>query len=127
MREGNEDVMWYVATRKDSGAHFLLNENYIEKYENEFERIREFDTMDDAKLAYDARENADVKMVKKEKKRIHVSKVRGDIRKGTLEDEEIRARMKAEIEEEISLKTPSEEAKVAKPKRASRPTKEKLE
>ena len=44
----NTDVQWYVATRKDSGAHFVLNENYIEAYENEFERIREFDTVEEA-------------------------------------------------------------------------------
>ena len=43
---------YYIATRKDTGAHFLFNgPEYLENYERYFERIREFDDLDEAKAA----------------------------------------------------------------------------
>jgi len=55
----NEDVRWYVATRKDTGAHTVRNEKYMETYEREYERIREFDTVEEAVEARDIRQAAD--------------------------------------------------------------------
>lgn len=118
----NEDVMWYVATRKDSGAHHLLNEYYIEEYEDEFVRIREFDTLEEAKEALDKREEADAEKVVRKRKKIAVSKVRGDIRKGSVEDEEIHAKMQKEIMEAEETVT-----KVPSSKKTTRPTKNKLD
>ena len=128
----NTDVQWYVATRKDSGAHFVLNENYIEAYENEFERIREFDTVEEATEAHKIREAADSKDTKKaERKLIKAGKLRGEIKKGSNEDEDVRAAMRAEILEELkqqeAVKPPSSGASMgpATKKRTSRATKAK--
>ena len=111
-----EDLMWYVATRKDSKANFMFNENYLENYENEFENIREFDTPEDARAAYDAREAADREMLETTapKTKIKAGKIRGEIRRGSLDEEEMRNRLRKEIEAEMALKTPSEAAKEAK-------------
>lgn len=125
----NDDVMWYVGTRKDSGAHWILNENYMEDYQDEFERIREFDTAEEAKKAYDARKAADAALVpaKKGKEKLRVSKIRGDIRKGSLEDEALREKIKAEIKAEMAAESaPVEEAPAPKRKTSTRPTKAKL-
>lgn len=121
----NEDVTWYVATRKGTGAHFLLNEYYIENYEQEFMRIREFDSIEEAKAALDAREEADrLKKVKElPKKKIRASKVRGDIRKGSLEEETFEQNL-VELQEEVVAQI---EAPKKTSTRTTRPTKEKLE
>lgn len=104
----NEDVQWYVATRKDTGAHTVRNEKYMEIYEREYERIREFDTMEEATEACKIRQAADEKIQEpKADKKIRAAKIRGDIKSGSKEDEELRAKIIAEHEEE--------KAKVAKP------------
>jgi hypothetical protein len=130
----NEDVKWYVATRKDSGAHVVRNERYIEVYEREYERIREFDTIEEATEAYEIRVAADDKLKPNDdKSTIRAAKIRGDIKSGSREDEELRAKIKAEIEEEQkAAKPPSSRGAKMGPKTAaktsaSKPTKDKLE
>lgn len=104
----NEDVRWYVATRKDTGAHTVRNEKYMETYEREYERIREFDTVEEAVEARDIRQAADESIAApKIDKSIKAAKIRGDIKSGSREDEELRAKIIAEHK--------AEEAKVAKP------------
>lgn len=113
-----EAQVWYVATRKDSGGHHLFHgPDYLEAYEREFERIREFDDLDEAKKALAARESVEYQRkieAQKEKvrKNIRASKVRGDIRKGSVEDEELRARIKAELMAEMAVE--EETAKATK-------------
>lgn len=99
----DDELKWYVATRRDSKAHCIFNENYLEEYANEFERIREYDTAEEAKEAYDARVKADsiVKSETKVKSRIASAKVRGDIKKGSMEDEALREQIKAELRIEL--------------------------
>lgn len=122
----NDDVTWYVCTRKDSGGHFVLNENYVSNYENEFERIREFDSLEEANMALSARVEADVVLApKSEKTKLKVAKIRGDIRKGSVDDEKTRATIRAEIEAEmkaegISLKPPSSATAKVGPKTTAR-------
>lgn len=94
----NEDVLWYVATRRDTGAHYVLSEVYIEEYEREFERIREYNTIEDAKAAYEKRLDEDAKV--KPKRTVKVSKVRGEIRKGESE-QEIMDRLREEVRMEL--------------------------
>lgn len=121
----NEDVLWYVATRRDSGAHWILNENYMEDYQDEFERIREFEDVEDAKVALEARKAADLEMNGekfKEKKKLRVSKIRGDVRKGSLEDEELRSKIRAELEAELKAKMETK-GTVKTPSRTTKPTK----
>jgi hypothetical protein len=117
----NEDVKWYVATRKDSGAHTVRNENYIANYEREYERIREFDTMEEAVLALAAREAADPKgNAHVDKSAIKVGKLRGDIKKGSLDDEDLRATIRAEIIAEGGLEKPPSSKAQAGPKTTKR-------
>ena len=99
----SDDLKWYTATRRDSKAHVVINEIYMEKHEREFERIREFDTAEEAVAAYEAREMADRALLdqKGKKTRIAAAKVRGDIKKGSMEDEALRARMKEELRAEL--------------------------
>ena len=130
----NEDVKWYVVTRKDTGAHSVRNENYMEIYEREYERIREFDTVEEAVEACEIRIAADEKTsAPKQDKSIKAAKIRGDIKSGSKEDEELRAQIKAEIEEEQkAAKPPSSRGAKMGPKTASKtattkPTKAKLE
>ena len=130
----NEDVKWYVATRKDSGAHTVRNENYMEIYEREYERIREFDTVEEAVEACEIRQAADEKISgPKVDKSIKAAKIRGDIKAGSKEDEELRATIKAEIEEEQkAAKPPSSRGAKMGPKTAgktaaTKPTKKPLE
>lgn len=108
------DVKWYVATRKGSGAHSVRNENYMEAYENEYERIREFETAEEAVEACNIRQAAEGLNAKRpESKMIKAGKLRGDIKGGSNEDEELRAKIRAEIlEEQKSVKPPSSAAKV---------------
>lgn len=129
----NEDVAWYVATRKGSGNHLVVNENYIEDYENEFERIREYDTLADAQEALAIRQEADLEnKPKSEKQKIKVSKIRGDIRKGNIDEDRLRAQIRKEMElEQLQLTIGAEKeveapapAKKAPVKRTTKPTKE---
>ena len=123
-------MKWYVGTRKDSKANHIVNENYMERYDSEFENIREFDTAQDARVAYDARNQADREMKEEAtpKTAIKVAKVRGDIRKGSVDEEQMRNRLRKEIEAEMAIKTPSEAAKATKspPPKNTKPSKEKL-
>lgn len=125
----SEDV-FYVATRKDSGGHWLFNgPEYLENYENEFERIREFDTLEDAQKALKARESVEAKerdeaRRAKARKNIIASKVRGDIRKGSVDDEELRAKIKAELEAEMVGMPAPPEPEITKPTRAKRGAKQ---
>ena len=99
----NSDVKWYVATRKNSGAHTVRNEIYMAKYEREYERIREFDTAEEAHEAYKIRCAADAKTeVNWDKTKLQAGHIRGDIKKGSLDDEDVRAQIKREIEAEIT-------------------------
>ena len=123
----NEDVKWYVATRKDSGAHSVKNENYMDAYEREYERIREFETVEEAVEACSIRQSAYSTHTKAtESKMIKAGKLRGDIKKGSNEDEDVRAAMRAEILEELkkqeAVKPPSSGATMgpATKKRTSR-------
>lgn len=109
---GNTDVTWYLVTRKGSNAHFVFNENYIANYESEFERIREFDSLEEANAALAARKSADeVHRKPTQLKKLRSAKVRGDIKKGSIPDEDVRAQVRAEIEAEIAI----ESAKAGKP------------
>ena len=103
----NDDVRWYVGTRKDTGAHTVRNEIYMENYEREYERLREFDTVEEAIEACEIRQAADVKpdMVR-EKGKLRAGKLRGDVKEGSKEDEELRATIKAEVEAEIKASRP---------------------
>ena len=98
----SEDLKWYVGTRRDSKAHVMVNSNYMEAYESEFERIREFDTPEEAMEAYKVRE-----LVDREERsgysgsKIAAAKVRGDIKKGSMEDEDLRTKLKAELRAEL--------------------------
>jgi len=131
----NKDVQWYVATRKDSGAHTVRNENYMEMYEREYERIREFDTVEEAVEACEIRKAADVSVGPViGSKSIKAAKIRGDIKSGSKEDEELRAKIIAEHEAEQAkvAKPPSSRgakmgSKTAAKTAASKPTKDKLE
>ena len=130
----NSDVKWYVVTRKDSGAHSVRNENYMEIYEREYERIREFDTVEEAVEACEIRQAADQRISgPKVDKSIKAAKIRGDIKGGSVEDEKLRAQIKAEIEEEQKAsKPPSSRGAKMGPKtaaktQATKPTKAKLE
>lgn len=117
----NTDVMWYVATRKDTGAHYLLNEFYIEDYEHEFIRIREFEDIEEAKAALEARKEADIREMSIEtpRKNIRVSKIRGDIRRGSVDDE-------AGVPPLIEA-PPEPVKKTARKSTSTKPTREKLE
>lgn len=122
----NEDVKWYLLTRKEGGAHSVRNENYVAIYEREYERIREFDTIEEAKEALEVRIQADPKATgAKDQGKIKAAKIRGDITKGSVEDEDTRAAVRAEIMEELkkegALKPPSSEATVG-PKTRKRTT-----
>jgi len=99
----DDELKWYVATRKDSKAHVVINGNYMEKYEREFERIREFDNADEACEAYNVRCMVDKELDAKTKKKgsIAAGKVRGDIRKGSIEDEKLRSTLKEELRIEL--------------------------
>jgi hypothetical protein len=129
-RERAEDLMWYVCTRKDSGSHYVLNENYIEKYEREFIQIREYDTIEEAVAAHKIREDGDIRIAPKSKKKITAGKVRGNIRRGDAPEDNAKERMRAEIMAEMDLvRAPSEEARAPAKKRATntKPSKEILE
>ena len=125
-----DDVQWYVVTRKDTKAHFVLNEKYVAVYEQEFERIREFDTVGEATAAHAIREAADDKgTTGKDRKLLQLGKLRGDIKKGSVEDEDVRAAIRKEIMEEMkaadAIKPPSSEATVGpKSKARTKATKE---
>lgn len=120
--------VWYVATRKESGGNFLFHgADYLENYEREFERIREFDSLEEAQKALATRDAAtrkarNEKMLSKVKKNIRAGKLRGDIRKGSVEDEETRAKIRAEILEELAQEDQEEPTKGASvgPKTRSR-------
>lgn len=113
---------YYIATRKETGAHFLFHgPNYLEQYEREFERIREFADLDEAKKALAARESvehsAKLKALKeKQGERLKVGKLRGDITKGSVEDEELRAKIRAELEEELRSQIAETNAKTSRAK-----------
>jgi len=128
--QGNTEVAWYLATRKDCKRHMVVNENYIENYDTEFERIREYDSLEDANEALALRIEADaVSNPKAEKTKIKVSKIRGDIRKGNLDEERLRAQIRKELELELKGAAASveKETKVAPVKKTStRPTKDTL-
>ena len=121
----NEDVQWYVVTRKDSGAHFVLNENYVEAYEREFERVREFDTVEEAHVACAIRQAADTTQGKhKERKMIKAGKLRGEIKKGSKEDEDLRATIRAELLAELkAVEEPKSTGATIGPKTKARTTK----
>ena len=130
----NDDVQWYVATRKDTGAHSVRNEIYMETYEREYERIREFPTVEEAIEACEIRQAADTKPHElRTKGKLRAGKIRGDVKGGSKEDEELRAKIKAEVEEEIKTeKPPSSRGAKMGPKTSaktatSKPTKDKLE
>lgn len=123
----NEHVLWYIGTRKDSGRHVVVNENYMERYEREFEGIREFDTVEEAREACDARIESDREFEAskgKGKANIRAGKVRGDIKKGSKEDEILRAQIRSEIEAEMAAeKPPSSRGAKAGPRTAKRTAK----
>lgn len=120
----NTDVKWYVATRKGSGAHCVRNEVYMANYEREYERIREFETLEDAYEAYVARCEADVPtQVDFDKTKLKAGHIRGDIKKGSLEDEDLRAQIKREIEAELSREIPEPKGAKMGPKTKARSTK----
>ena len=132
----NEDVRWYVGTRKDSGAHVVRNEIYMESYEREYERLREFDTLEEAVEACEIRKAADVQpTLTRKQASLKAGKIRGDVKSGSREDEELRAKIKAEVEEELKVtKPPSSRGAKMGPKTTkktaeltSKPTKDKLE
>lgn len=131
----NTDVAWYVATRKDSGAHSVRNEIYMENYEREYERIREFATVEEAVEACEIRCAADIKPDHvKSKAKLRAGKIRGDVKKGSKEDEDLRATIKAEVAAELkaeeAVKPPSSQAttgpKTQARAKASGPTRKKL-
>jgi len=116
VKQSNEDVQWYVGTRRDSQSHVVINENYMAAYEGEFERIREFDTIDDATKALAARIAADeVHEPILGKERLRSAKIRGDIRKGSVMDEEVRAQIRAELKAELEAEMAIEGTPVIKP------------
>jgi len=109
-----EQEVYYIATRKDSGAHHLfIGPDYLERYEREFERIREFESLEDAKSALASRETTDRKAANELKrpksKNIRAGKLRGDIRKGSLDEEDVRAKLRAEIEAELRAELEAKE------------------
>lgn len=98
-----EDYLWYVVTNKDTGTHQVRNEFHVAKYENEYVKIREFDTNSEAQEALAAREaNDPIKGPRPGRENIIDGKIRGDIKKGSVADEDIRAKLKAEIMAEIA-------------------------
>jgi len=122
----NEDVQWYLATRKDCKRHMVVNENYIDNYDTEFERIREYDSLEEANEALAFRIEADaISNPKVEKARIKVSKIRGDIRKGNIDEERLRAQIRKEMELEGAISL-TEAAPEAAPEKTTRPTKKVL-
>lgn len=88
---------------------------YLDVYERDFERIREFDTIEDAKKALAARDKvesdqAEIERASKKAKNLRVGKIRGDIQKGSVEDEEVRSKIRAELMAEIALEKEADAA-----------------
>lgn len=99
----DDELRWFVATRRDSKAHCVFNENYLNDYHREFERVREFKSAEEAVAAYEARCEADLTEVQRKSRRgkIAAAKIRGDIKEGSMEDEALRAQLKAELKAEL--------------------------